>query len=45
MEIIAISFNEKTINIELPIKVAYKIIEAPPAIKETPLKEAIKSSP
>ena len=33
MEIIVISFNEKTINIELPIKVAYKVIEAPPAIK------------
>jgi len=33
MEITAISFDGKIINIELPIKVAYKIIEAPPAIK------------
>lgn len=33
IEITAISFNGKIINIELPIKVAYKVIEAPPAIK------------
>ncbi|MBI5306624.1 elongation factor P [Candidatus Wolfebacteria bacterium] len=33
METAAIKFKEKTINIELPIKVAYKVVEAPPAIK------------
>ena len=29
----AIMFNEKIINIELPIKIDFKVIEAPPAIK------------
>ncbi|MBI4993905.1 elongation factor P [Candidatus Wolfebacteria bacterium] len=33
MEVTAISFGGKTINVELPIKVAYKVTEAPPAIK------------
>jgi len=33
LEITALKFKDKIINIELPIKVDYKIIEAPPAIK------------
>jgi len=33
METTAIKFYEKIINIDLPIKAAYKITEAPPAIK------------
>lgn len=33
MEIIALKFNDKIINIEPPVKAAYKVIEAPPAIK------------
>jgi elongation factor P len=33
LEVMTIKFNEKIINIEPPIKVAYKVIEAPPAIK------------
>ena len=33
MEISAIKFNDKILNIDLPIKVDYKIIEAPPAIR------------
>ena len=33
LEITALKFKGKLINIELPIKVDYKIIEAPPAIK------------
>jgi elongation factor P len=33
LEIIALIFSGKVINVELPIKVDYKVIEAPPAIK------------
>ncbi|MGC9046569.1 MAG: elongation factor P [Minisyncoccia bacterium] len=33
IELKAIKFNEKIINIELPIKIDLKVIEAPPAIK------------
>jgi elongation factor P len=33
LEIIALRFGENIINIELPIKVDYKVIEAPPGIK------------
>ncbi len=33
LEILAIKFKDKIIGIELPIKVDYKIIEAPPAIR------------
>jgi len=33
MEISAIKFGDKIINIELPIKVDYKVVEAPPAIR------------
>lgn len=33
LETTALKFKDKIINIELPIKVDYKIIEAPPAIK------------
>lgn len=33
LEIMALKFNDKIINIELPIKVDYKVIEAPPAIR------------
>ncbi len=33
LEVIAIKFDDKIIGIELPIKVDYKVVEAPPAIK------------
>ncbi len=33
LEIVAIKFNGKFINIELPIKVDYEVIEAPPSVK------------
>ncbi len=33
MEISAIKFNDKILNIDLPIKVDYKVVEAPPAIR------------
>jgi len=33
LEVTAIKFDDKIISIELPIKVDYKVIEAPPAIK------------
>ncbi len=33
LEIKAIKFEDKIINIELPIKVDYKVVEAPPAIR------------
>lgn len=33
LDIIALKFEEKIFNIELPIKVDYKVIEAPPAVK------------
>ncbi|KKQ23178.1 hypothetical protein A2999_02955 [Candidatus Wolfebacteria bacterium RIFCSPLOWO2_01_FULL_38_11] len=33
LEIVALKFEDKIINIELPVKVDYKVIEAPPAIK------------
>ncbi len=33
LEITALKFKDKIINIELPIKVDYKVVEAPPAIK------------
>jgi elongation factor P len=33
MEIIAFKFSDKIINIELPVKADYKVIEAPPAIR------------
>lgn len=33
LEIIALKFAGKIINIELPIKVDYRVVEAPPAIK------------
>jgi elongation factor P len=33
LETSAIKFGEKIINVELPIKIDYKIIEAPPAIR------------
>ena len=33
MEVTAIKFDEKIINIYLPIKANYKVVEAPPAIK------------
>ncbi len=33
LETTAVKFEEKIINIELPIKVSYKVVEAPPAIK------------
>lgn len=33
METIAVKFEGKIINIELPVKAAYKVTEAPPAIK------------
>ena len=33
LEITALRFRDKIMNIELPIKVGYKVIEAPPAIR------------
>ncbi|MEK7194055.1 MAG: elongation factor P [Patescibacteria group bacterium] len=33
LEIIALKFGEEIINIELPIKVDYKVIEAPPSLR------------
>ncbi len=33
LEVIALKFSDKIINIELPIKVDYKVVEAPPAIR------------
>jgi len=33
LEVLAINFRNKIISIELPIKVDYKVVEAPPAIK------------
>ena len=33
LEVQAVIFNEKVIAIELPIKIDYKVVEAPPAIK------------
>ncbi len=33
LEITALIFSDKVINIELPIKVDYKVVEAPPAIR------------
>ena len=33
LEVIALKFNEKFINIELPIKVDFKVVEAPPSIR------------
>lgn len=33
LEIIVVKFGDKIISVELPIKVDYKIIEAPPAIR------------
>jgi len=33
LEIVALKFSGKIINIELPIKVDYKVVEAPPAIR------------
>lgn len=33
MEIVALKFKGKIINVELPIKAAYKVVEAPPSIK------------
>lgn len=33
VEITALKFDDKIINIELPVKADYKVIEAPPAIK------------
>ena len=33
MQAVALKFKDKIINIELPIKADYKVIEAPPAIK------------
>jgi len=33
LEVQAVIFNEKIISIELPIKVDYKVTEAPPAVK------------
>jgi len=33
LEVLAIKFNDNIINIELPIKADYKVVEAPPAIR------------
>lgn len=33
MEVNAITFNDKIINIELPIKIDLKVVEAPPSVK------------
>jgi len=33
LEVIAVKYEEKIIGVELPIKVDYKVIEAPPGIK------------
>lgn len=33
MDVTAVSFNEKIFSVEIPVKVDYKVIEAPPAIK------------
>ena len=33
LEVIALKFNGKFINIELPIKVDFKVVEAPPSIR------------
>ncbi|MDI6717880.1 MAG: elongation factor P [Patescibacteria group bacterium] len=33
LEIIALKFREKIFNVEIPIKISYKVTEAPPAIK------------
>lgn len=33
MEITAVKFNDEIINIQLPIKADYKVIEAPPGVK------------
>lgn len=33
IEVTAIKFNEKIISVELPIKIDYKVTEAPPAVK------------
>ncbi|MEK9154955.1 MAG: elongation factor P [Patescibacteria group bacterium] len=33
IEVTALKFGEKIINIQLPVKIDYKIIEAPPSIK------------
>lgn len=33
MEVMAYKFDEKIINIELPVKVDYKVVEAPPSYK------------
>jgi len=33
LEVQAIKFDDKIINIELPIKVDYKVVEAPPAVR------------
>ena len=42
LEISAIKFNGKIIGIELPIKVGYKVIEAPPSLKGNTAKGGTK---
>ena len=33
LDVVAIKFGEKFVNVELPIKVDYEVIEAPPSVK------------
>lgn len=38
----AISFNEKIINVELPVKMDFKVIEAPPAVRGNTAQGGVK---
>ena len=43
LEVVAIKFDDKIIGIEIPIKVDYKVVEAPPAIKGNTAQGGTKS--
>ncbi|MBI2035284.1 MAG: elongation factor P [Candidatus Liptonbacteria bacterium] len=43
LEVIIIKFGEQVINVELPIKVEYEVVEAPPAVKGNTAQGGVKS--
>lgn len=43
LEITALKFKDKIINIELPVKVDYKVVEAPPAVRGNTAQGGTKS--
>ncbi|MBI5079263.1 elongation factor P [Candidatus Wolfebacteria bacterium] len=43
LEVLAIIFDEKIINIELPIKIDYRVVEAPPALRGDTAQGGVKT--